>query len=440
MKIKPVSVIFAVIMFVLTAAAVKWNEYPFWTVPSDNDTFLVGTSVTNRQITWGNLKQWTFTNAQGLLGTAARSNANAFQAPLGFAPMISNSASVLGALGINAVPFANSITGAPGNNKYYGTDGTGNKGFYIFPTNAVPTNGVSIANLSPLFLNIITNLNGYSFTVYCQTCGLGSAAFSGIGAFMPASQISSNWASVNTNQFSRTNLATASVDGPLSHLDWSLFNAKEPAIPAGTTAQYWRGDKTFATLNATAVGLGNVANAPQVVLVSGVSPIHVTGTTSATVSIDNAAADGSTKGAASFNASDFNSASGNISLDYVNGQSSDDSTKGYLTAADHLAFNQKPTSQQVTNAIGSGITNLTVALSDNLVAPSAISVGSSPFSYTNKSSYYESVTIGGGTVSGIALTGVASGMTQACITLQTNEYVTVTYSGLPTMLHKAIFK
>lgn len=35
---------------------------------------------------------------------------------------------------------------------------------------------------------------------------------------------------------------------------------KEPTITAGTTSQYWRGDKTFQTLNSAAVGLGNVDN------------------------------------------------------------------------------------------------------------------------------------------------------------------------------------
>ncbi len=34
----------------------------------------------------------------------------------------------------------------------------------------------------------------------------------------------------------------------------------EPTITAGTTAQYWRGDKTWQTLDKTAVGLGNVEN------------------------------------------------------------------------------------------------------------------------------------------------------------------------------------
>jgi hypothetical protein len=36
--------------------------------------------------------------------------------------------------------------------------------------------------------------------------------------------------------------------------------AVEPTITAGTTAQYYRGDKTFQTLDKTAVGLGNVDN------------------------------------------------------------------------------------------------------------------------------------------------------------------------------------
>jgi hypothetical protein len=34
----------------------------------------------------------------------------------------------------------------------------------------------------------------------------------------------------------------------------------EPAITAGTTGQYWRGDKSWQTLNSTAVGLGSVEN------------------------------------------------------------------------------------------------------------------------------------------------------------------------------------
>ena len=38
------------------------------------------------------------------------------------------------------------------------------------------------------------------------------------------------------------------------------LDTKEPTITAGTTGQYYRGDKTFQTLDKTAVGLGNVDN------------------------------------------------------------------------------------------------------------------------------------------------------------------------------------
>jgi hypothetical protein len=40
----------------------------------------------------------------------------------------------------------------------------------------------------------------------------------------------------------------------------NALNAKEDDIAAGTTAQYWRGDKSWQTLNKAAVGLGNVDN------------------------------------------------------------------------------------------------------------------------------------------------------------------------------------
>jgi len=40
----------------------------------------------------------------------------------------------------------------------------------------------------------------------------------------------------------------------------SSLSAKEPTITAGTTGQYYRGDKTFQTLDKNAVGLSNVDN------------------------------------------------------------------------------------------------------------------------------------------------------------------------------------
>jgi hypothetical protein len=54
--------------------------------------------------------------------------------------------------------------------------------------------------------------------------------------------------------------ASASNRGALTSTDWSTFNGKQDQITAGTTSQYYRGDKTFQTLNSTAVGLGSVPN------------------------------------------------------------------------------------------------------------------------------------------------------------------------------------
>lgn len=44
----------------------------------------------------------------------------------------------------------------------------------------------------------------------------------------------------------------------------SAISGKEPTIASGTTSQYWRGDKSWQTLDSAAVGLGNVTNDAQV--------------------------------------------------------------------------------------------------------------------------------------------------------------------------------
>ena len=47
--------------------------------------------------------------------------------------------------------------------------------------------------------------------------------------------------------------ADASTSGYLSSADWNTFSAKEPALSAGTSAQFYRGDKSWQTLNSDAV-------------------------------------------------------------------------------------------------------------------------------------------------------------------------------------------
>lgn len=53
---------------------------------------------------------------------------------------------------------------------------------------------------------------------------------------------------------------TSDINKPISTATQTALNAKEATIAAGTTAQYRRGDKTWQTLDKTAVGLANVDN------------------------------------------------------------------------------------------------------------------------------------------------------------------------------------
>lgn len=54
---------------------------------------------------------------------------------------------------------------------------------------------------------------------------------------------------------------TPDASKPVSTAQATAIALKEPTITAGTSAQYWRGDKTMQALNAAAVGLGSVENA-----------------------------------------------------------------------------------------------------------------------------------------------------------------------------------
>lgn len=77
----------------------------------------------------------------------------------------------------------------------------------------------------------------------------------------------------------------------------------------------------------------------------------------AAVSIQNAAADGSTLGAAAFTAADFDAASGVISIDYSNGQAAASGVKGFLTAADWSTFNGKQAGDSTLTALAAYNTN-----------------------------------------------------------------------------------
>jgi hypothetical protein len=122
--------------------------------------------------------------------------------------------------------------------------------------------------------------------------------------------------------------ATSLTNGYLSSIDWNTFNNK---------------------------GSGTVTS------IATSSPITGgTITSSGTIGIQDAAADGTTKGAATFTASDFNSSSGLISIDYTNGQAASGSTKGFLTSADWTTFNNKGNGTVTSIATSSPITGGTI--------------------------------------------------------------------------------
>jgi hypothetical protein len=97
-------------------------------------------------------------------------------------------------------------------------------------------------------------------------------------------------------------------------------------------------------LASPAQGLINLGGVPSARAVNTSSPLLGGGSLNGnlSLSIQNAQADGSTKGAATFAAADFDSTVGGlISIDYANGQKATTSLPGFLTSADWNTFNNK---------------------------------------------------------------------------------------------------
>lgn len=136
--------------------------------------------------------------------------------------------------------------------------------------------------------------------------------------------------------------ATGSVKGFLTAADWTTFNAKQSAL-------------TFS------------------------SPLS---NTTGTISIANAAADGSTKGAASFTAADFDATTGNIAIDYTNGQAASGSTKGFLASADWTTFNNKAGLSQNNNWTGQHSHTLIPSITSTGASASAAMVQGTSYTYT----------------------------------------------------------
>jgi hypothetical protein len=158
------------------------------------------------------------------------------------------------------------------------------------------------------------------------------------------------------------------------------------------------------------------SGAGTVTVVTGTSPIVITSTATTTpnVTIGNAAADGSTKGAAAFTANDFDASSGVISIDYTNGQASATGAKGFLTSTDWNTFNGK----QSAITFGTGVQT---AL--------GVNIGSAGAPVLFNGAYGTPVSLTGTNIS-----GTAAGLTAGTVTTNANLTGDVTSSGNATTL------
>jgi hypothetical protein len=114
--------------------------------------------------------------------------------------------------------------------------------YYVTPggrTLTLHTEGPHLCQIITTFTTGITALNGLTAQVQNFAVGTTGTDF--------------NIASATATHTFNLPTASATNRGALSAADWTIFNNKENAITAGTTAQYYRGDKTFQTLNTAAV-------------------------------------------------------------------------------------------------------------------------------------------------------------------------------------------
>lgn len=223
----------------------------------------------------------------------------------------------------------------------------------------------------------------------------------------------------NTNLYftdERAQDAVGSILVDSSELDFT-YNDATPSITASIVASSIASGKLDAGVN-TSLGLANTAVQPARTI-STTAPLSGGGDLSAnrTLSIADAAADGTTKGAATFTASDFNATGGVVSIDYTNGQAATTSQKGFLTSADWNTFNGK----QSAITFGTGVQT---ALGVNIGTAGSVVVNGGAL---------------GTPSSGVAtnLTGTASGLTAGTVTTNANLTGVVTSVGNATSIADA---
>jgi len=152
---------------------------------------------------------------------------------------------------------------------------------------------------------------------------------------------------------------------------WSPGNVSGPGTNTDSFVPQWNGANSNLLKNGFAVSTTPGANTIVLADASGVVSASW---------FPNAAADGTTKGVATFAAADFNTTTGNVSLDYTNGQKATASLPGFLSSADWTTFNGKQAAGNYVTALtgdvsGSGPGSTATTIAANAVTNTKIANG-----------------------------------------------------------------
>lgn len=167
-----------------------------------------------------------------------------------------------------------------------------------------------------------------------------------------------------------------------------LIQPTEIIVPNGSLTV--SGRKAILTFGGGVPGSGTVTSV-SVVTANGISGsvANATSAPAITLTVQNAAADGSTKGIASFTAADFNASSGIISIDYTNAQKATSSVPGLLTAADWSTFNSKIGGSGTANAIPRFTGSGSIGDSSYSISGSGQFQSSSDFNFVSATGIYQ---------------------------------------------------